>query len=126
MAAEGAAPASGQLSWRIAAWLLAGVHVAYVVYVLFGALLIAKWPWMIWPHLAAVAWAGCTMLFDFGCPVTDWEKASLRRAGREPYPEGFLQHHVFRRTFSARRARLNHILLGVAAILLNVWLYSRL
>ena len=117
------APLSNVVGWRALAYGLAALHVAYVVFVLFGALLILVWPWVIWPHIAAVAWAGGTMLFDFGCPVTDWEKASLRRSGREPYPEGFLQHHVIRRTFSSNRSRLNHILLGVGALLLNVAAY---
>ena len=109
--------------WRVIAAVLAAFHVAYVLFVLFGALLIPVWPPMIWIHLAAVAWAGGTMIGNLGCPVTTWEKDALRRAGRDPYPEGFLQHHVLRRVFPEENARRNHVLLGLFAIGLNAALY---
>ena len=99
-------------------------HIAYVLYVLFGALLVLVWPRTLWLHLAAVAWAGGTMFCDLGCPVTTWEKDALRRSGREPYPEGFLQHHVLRKRFDPTNARRNHAILGVLAIGLNVAIYA--
>lgn len=117
------APGSNQVAWRLLAYLLAGLHVAYVLFVLFGALLIPLWRPLVWLHLAAVLWAGATMLGNLGCVITDWEKSSLRRGGREPYPEGFLQHHVLRRRFDASKTRRNHVILGAFAIILNVFLY---
>ena len=121
---DGSAPAVGSRAhWRVVAAGLAALHVAYVVYVLFGALLVLVWPRSIWIHLAAVAWAGGTMIGNLGCPVTTWEKDALRRAGRDPYPEGFLQHHVLRRVFPADNARRNHVLLGLFALAVNAFLY---
>jgi len=115
---------SAGLLWRLLAYSLAGLHIAYVLFVLGGALLVLVWPQLVWLHLAAVAWAGGTMLFDLGCPITVWEKSSLRKGGREPYEEGFLQHHVLRIRFDAARTRRNHIVLGLAAIGLNLLIYS--
>jgi hypothetical protein len=109
--------------WRALAAVLAALHVAYVMFVLFGALLVPVWRHVVWIHLAAVAWAGGTMIGDLGCPVTTWEKTALRKAGRDPYPEGFLQHHVLRRVFPAENVRRNHVLLGLFAVSLNVALY---
>ena len=120
---EGAATGTARTQWRVIAAALAAFHVAYVVFVLFGALLALKWPNAIWVHLAAVAWAGATMIGDLGCPVTTWEKDALRKAGHDPYPEGFLQHHVLRRVFPAENARRNHVLLGLFALGLNAALY---
>jgi hypothetical protein len=110
-------------AWRGLAYTLAGLHIAYVMFVMFGALLVPLWRPAMWLHIAAVAWAGGTMLFDFGCPITDWEKSSLRRGGRDPYPEGFLQHHLLRTRFDPATTRRNHVILGLAAIALNVTLY---
>lgn len=121
---ERAAPAVGSRTrWRVIAAVLAVFHVAYVVFVLFGALLVLIWPRAIWIHLAAVLWAGGTMIGNLGCPVTTWEKDALRRAGRDPYPEGFLQHHVLRRVFPADNSRRNHVLLGLFALAVNAFLY---
>jgi uncharacterized oligopeptide transporter (OPT) family protein len=116
-------PASSGIWWRLLAYSLAAIHVLNVVFVLFGALLVLVWPGAMYVHLAAVAWAGGTMIGNLGCPVTDWEKSALRRGGREPYPEGFLQHHVLRTRFDAGNARRNHAVLGTVAIAINVTVY---
>jgi hypothetical protein len=116
-------PPNGGFSWRLLAYSLAAFHVTYVLFVLFGALLVFVWPGALYVHLAAVAWAGGTMIGNLGCPVTDWEKSALRRGGREPYPEGFLQHHVLRRRFDTTKARRKHALLGTVAIAINVAIY---
>ena len=118
-------PASGAaaFSWRILALSLAGFHVAYVLFVLFGGLAVLQWRALMPLHLLAVAWAGATMIGDLGCPVTSWEKTALRRCGREPYPEGFLQHHVLRRRFDPGETRRNHIFLGAVAVAINIAIY---
>ncbi len=109
---------------RALARLLAFLHVAYVVFVMTGSLFSLRWPWMLWLHLAAIVWAFATMTTDLGCVLTTWEKNLWRRGGIEPYPEGFLQHHVFRTVFPAEHERRNHVLMGVGAVLLNVLVYG--
>ncbi len=105
------------------AYFLAATHVAYVFFVLLGGLLVLAWPRVLPFHVAAVVWAGATMIGDLGCPITSWEKTALLRGGREPYPEGFLQHHVLRTRFDPGNARRNHIILGAIAIALNLAVY---
>ena len=114
------------MTWRIAARAVAAVHIAYVIFVLLGSLLVLAQPKLMWVHLAAVAWAGLTLIFDFGCPLTPWEKRFWKLGGVEPYPEGFLQHHVLRTRFAPSKERRNHALLGAAAILLNAAVYALL
>lgn len=109
--------------WRMLARLVAAVHVAYVVFVVLGALLVLVWPQLMWVHLAAVAWAFGTMVFDLGCPLTPWEKSAWIRGGRVPYEEGFLQHHVLRMKFDASKSRRNHTALGFFVVILNVVVY---
>ncbi len=109
--------------WRMLARFVATIHVAYVVWVVLGAVAVLRWPQLIWVHLAAVVWAFLTMVFDLGCPLTPWEKTAWIRGGRVPYDEGFLQHHVLRYRFDERHSRRNHALLGVFVLVLNVVLY---
>jgi hypothetical protein len=109
---------------RFLARFLIAVHAAYVVFVVFGSVLVLRWPRLLWVHLAAVAWAFATLAFDLGCPLTPWEKAQWRLGGVEPYPEGFLQHHFLRNRVTAEHSRVSHTLLGVFALLLNVVIYS--
>ena len=102
---------------------VATAHTGYVVFVVLGSLLVLLWPSLLWVHVAAVAWAVLTMVFDFGCPLTPWEKRFWRLGGVEPYEEGFLQHHVLRTRFNPENARRNHIILGVFVLALNLVVY---
>ena len=97
---------------------------AYVVFVVLGSVLVLVWPGLLWIHLLAVVWAGLTLMFDLGCPLTPWEKQFWVRGGVEPYEEGFLQHHVLRLRFAPGTERRNHAILGAAAIALNAIIYS--
>ncbi|HYN82427.1 MAG TPA: DUF2784 domain-containing protein [Gemmatimonadaceae bacterium] len=109
---------------RFVARVILTAHVAYVAFVLFGSLLVLRWPGMIYLHLAAVAWAFATLAFDLGCPLTPWEKASWRKAGVEPYPEGFLQHHILRTRFAPEVSRRNHAIAAFVVVALNAAVYS--
>ena len=111
------------MTWRLLARTVAGIHIAYVVFVLLGALLVLISPRLMWVHLLAVTWAGLTLIFDLGCPLTPWEKRLWRMGGVEPYPEGFLQHHVLRMRFDRAHERRNHALLGAFAVVVNVFIY---
>jgi hypothetical protein len=111
------------VTWRLIARAVAAVHIAYVVFVLLGSLLVLISPRLMWVHLLAVAWAGLTLVFDLGCPLTPWEKRFWKLGGVEPYPEGFLQHHILRMRFDPAHERRNHALLGAFAIALNAVIY---
>ena len=110
--------------YRALARAVATVHVGFVLFVVFGSVLVLRWPSLIWVHLAAVVWAAATMTLDLGCVLTPWEKSLWRRGGREPYAEGFLQHHVLRAKMSPSRSRMVHVVLGLAALLFNVAVYA--
>jgi hypothetical protein len=118
-----ASPGDNSVHWRVLARGVATLHVAYVVFVVFGALLVLLWRPLMWVHLAAVVWAIATMGFDLGCPLTPWEKTAWTRGGRVPYDEGFLQHHVLRTTFDPAKSRRNHVMLAVFVVVLNVIIY---
>ncbi len=109
---------------RMLARLVGLIHGGYVVFVVLGSLLAFRWPALIWVHIAAVLWAFLTLVFDLGCPLTPWEKALLKRGGIEPYPEGFVEHHILRTRFTAAHSRIIHIVLGALALVLNVVVYG--
>lgn len=109
---------------RIIARFIVFIHAAYVAFVVLGSLLVLRWPGLMLVHIAAVVWAFGTLVFDLGCPLTPWEKTQWRLGGIEPYPEGFLQHHVLRARFAIDNEERNHIVLGVLAVILNVASYS--
>ena len=109
--------------YRVLARAIAALHVGFVFFVVLGGLLVLRWPSLLWIHVAAVLWAAATMTLDLGCVLTPWEKSLWRTGGREPYAEGFLQHHVLRADLSPAASRMVHVALGLAALGLNVVVY---
>ena len=117
-------PARYTVIYRAMARLFAALHIAFALFVAFGGLLVLRWPWLLWAHMLAIVWASATLSLDLGCPLTIWEKACERRAGIEPYPEGFLAHHLARPNLSPQRSKVFHIALGIGAITINVVVYA--
>ena len=79
--------------------LLAGVvavlHGAAVLFMLTGALLGVRRPWLLAVHApVALAILGVN-LAGADCPLTTLELALRERAGAPAYDGGFLGHHVF-------------------------------
>jgi hypothetical protein len=112
------------MNYRTLARAVAALHFAFALFVVLGGLLTMRWPALVWIHVPAVVWAVATLAFDLPCPLTLLEKFFLRRDGSEPYPEGFLQHHVFRPLTSSEHSQRFHILLGVAVLVLVIVAYA--
>ena len=86
------------------------VHVAFVVFVMLGGLLVWKWHRLAWVHLPAVAW-GVWIEWSGGiCPLTPLENWLRAGSGEGTYPGDFIQHYVLpcalsRRTHAGRPDR---------------------
>ncbi len=78
------------------------VHLAFVVFVVFGFMLIllgllAGWSWVHnrkfrIAHLAAIGFVVLQAWFGQLCPLTVWENELRRRAGQSGYTETFVEH----------------------------------
>ncbi len=78
------------------------VHFAFVVFVVFGFMLIlvgllARWSWVHnrkfrIMHLAAIGIVVLQAWFGQLCPLTVWENELRRRAGQSGYAETFVEH----------------------------------
>jgi hypothetical protein len=74
---------------------VAVLHAAVVLFMLSGALLALRLPWLVRVH-APVALAVLTVnLAGAPCPLTTLELALRERAGAPPYGSGFLGHFLF-------------------------------
>jgi len=93
---------SGPLLYRVLADLLLTVHVAFVVFVVAGLVLIlvggvAGWRWVRHPgfrlaHLAAITVVAVQAWLGRICPLTTWEMALRERAGEVTYAGSFIQY----------------------------------
>ncbi|MFJ7793972.1 DUF2784 domain-containing protein [Pseudomonas sp. NPDC096950] len=112
--------------YRIAADGLVLFHLLFILFVLFGGLLVLKWRPLIWWHLPAAAWGVIVEVFHLTCPLTYWENLMREAAGQTVYGGGFIEHYVLPVIYPAGLTPT--IQLGLASVVLavNLVVYVRL
>ena len=50
-------------------------HFGFVVFVVFGGLLVLRWPRVAWAHVPAAVWGALVQFADWMCPLTHLEAA---------------------------------------------------
>ncbi|MET0982647.1 MAG: DUF2784 domain-containing protein [Telluria sp.] len=112
------------MTYAVASALVLLAHLAFVLFVVFGALLLPRWPRLVWLHLPAAAWGVLVELTGRGCPLTALENLLRVRAGQGGYPESFIEHYILWLLYPDGLTRDTQLVLagGVAAI--NLFLYG--
>lgn len=112
------------------------VHFAFVVFVVFGFLLIliglaARWSWIHNPyfritHLVTVAVVVLQAWLGQLCPLTIWENELRRRAGQSGYAETFIDHWLHKILFyQAEPWVFTTIYTCFGALVLLAWFLGR-
>ncbi len=105
------------MPYRILADIVVVLHLAFIVFVAVGSLLVWKWPRLLWPHLAGVAWGAAIVTIGFTCPLTPLEKQLRERAGNSSYEGGFMEHYLNGVIYPGRFTTLAR--LAVAALIVG-------
>ncbi|WP_253480593.1 DUF2784 domain-containing protein [Natronocella acetinitrilica] len=69
-------------------------HGLFVLFAMFGGILLVWFPALILLHAPAVIWAGGINLVGWTCPLTPLENRFRQAAGEAGYRGGFIQHYL--------------------------------
>jgi hypothetical protein len=108
---------------RLAADAVVLVHLAFIVFVVAGGVLVLRRPRLAWVHLPAVAWAAYAELTATLCPLTPLENALRRRAGEGGYHGGFVEHYLIPVIYPAGLTPVHQRWIGVTVVALNLAFY---
>jgi hypothetical protein len=100
------------------------VHVAFVVFVIFGGLLVLRRPRLAWLHLPAAVWGVLIEFRGWICPLTPLENALRARGGEVGYSGGFIEHYLLPVLYPAGLTRNLQLVLGGLVLVLNVAVYA--
>ncbi len=114
-----------RVSYQFAATAIAVLHLAFILFVIFGGILLLRWPRLVWVHLPAAVWGVLIEWFSWYCPLTKWENHLLRRAGRAGYDGGFVAHYILPVIYPAGLTRGHEIAIGIFVLVLNAGIYMR-
>jgi|SRR5579859_2027384 len=100
------------------------VHVLFILWVVFGALLARSRPILRWLHIVSLLWGIATELLPWPCPLTLLEDWLERSAGIEPAQGPFPLHYLDKLVYP----NISPIVLTIAAVIvciLNLAFHAR-
>ncbi|MDQ2747896.1 MAG: DUF2784 domain-containing protein [Acidobacteriota bacterium] len=102
--------------YRLFADLVLIVHFCFVLFIVFGGLLILRRPKIAWLHVPAVVWGILIEFFWWTCPLTTLENYLRGLGGESGYESGFIDYFVSLVLYSplspATRFALGFLLIG--------------
>jgi len=99
------------------------VHLAFVVFVLCGGLLVLRWQWIAWLHVPAIAWGAFVEFSDWICPLTPLENWLRAQGGDISYRSDFIAQYLLPVLYPGDLTRDLQLLLGTVVIVLNAAVY---
>jgi len=113
----------------ILAEVIVVLHLLFIVFAMFGGLLVIKWPRLVWLHIPVVVWGALTEFLGLICPLTPLEIWLRQQAGADLYEGGFISHYLLPLIYPPGLTAGMQWLLGGGLLIFNIsiyaWLYSR-
>lgn len=113
------------MRYRLLADLAAFAHLAFVLFVAFGGLLVLRWRRLAWIHLPCAIWGALIELTNWICPLTDIENALRLKAGLQGYDEGFIAHYIYRLIYPEGLTRPWQLAIAVFVFVINTAVYAK-
>ena len=110
--------------YRALADLVLVVHLAFVLFVVLGGLLVLRWPRLAWLHVPAAIWGVLIEYTGWICPLTPLENSLRMRGGEAGYSGGFIEHYIQPLLYPAGLTRSTQVVLGSLALVLNLTAYA--
>ena len=109
--------------FRLLADAIVVLHLAFVLFVVAGGLLVLRWPRVVWFHLPAVAWGVWVELAGRICPLTPLENWLRQRGGETVYTATFVDQYLMPILYPAGLSRDIQWMLGVFVVVVNLCVY---
>jgi Protein of Unknown function (DUF2784) len=111
------------MSFRFLADATVVLHLAFVLFVVLGGLIVARWPRIAWVHLPAAVWAAWIEFAGWVCPLTPLENWLREQGGGTAYTSNFIEHYLLPILYPASLSRGLQWALGGAVLLINAAAY---
>ena len=110
--------------YELAADLTLIVHFAFIIFVVFGALLFFVSTKIIYVHVPALIWGIYIEITHSICPLTYLENWFLQKANLTTYSEGFIQNYLVPIVYPKNLTEDLQTYLAIVLIVVNMILYG--
>jgi acetyl esterase/lipase len=112
------------LAYRVLADIAVIVHLAFVVFVVFGGLLVIRWQRLGWLHLPAAIWGAAIEFSGAICPLTPLENVLREAGGQARYSGDFVERYVIPLVYPIDLTRTIQLALGCLVVAINLGVYG--
>lgn len=110
--------------YRLLADFILIVHLCFILFAVFGGLLVLRYR-SVWKlHLPALLWGFLVQYFVWICPLTNWENHFRALGGEAGYDGGFIEHYVSAIIYPGFISPQTHLLLAVLLVGFNLFVYA--
>lgn len=100
------------------------LHLAFILFVVLGGLLVLRWHWLAIAHIPAAVWGAYIELAGSDCPLTAVENNLRIKAGEGGYAGGFIEHYLMPVIYPAGLTRDIQFVLAGVVIGVNLAVYG--
>jgi hypothetical protein len=109
--------------FRFLADLIVIVHLAFVLFVVCGGLLVLRWRRVAWLHIPAAVWGAWIEFAGWLCPLTPLENWLRERGGRPAYTSSFVERYIIPTLYPDALSRELQWALGGLVLVVNGLVY---
>ena len=110
--------------YSLLADLVLVLHLAFVLFVVLGGLLVLRWKRVAWGHVPAAIWGSAIELGGWICPLTPLENRLRALAGESIYHGDFIARYLMPVMYPEGLTRDGQLVLGFAALAGNAVVYT--
>jgi len=110
--------------YRAIADLLLVAHLAFIVFVLAGGLLVFHRWWFSLVHLPTAIWGIFIEVSGGFCPLTPLENQLRHLSGSAGYPGGFIEHYLLPLIYPSELTRSVQLALALFVLIANLTVYA--
>ena len=110
--------------FRVLADATVVLHLAFVLFVVLGGLIVARWRRVAWVHLPATGWGAWIEFAGWVCPLTPLENWLREQGGGTAYTSSFIEHYLMPALYPESLSRELQWALGGMVLLINAVVYT--
>ncbi|MCM8593818.1 DUF2784 domain-containing protein [Accumulibacter sp.] len=114
------------MSYRLLADAVVVAHLLFILFVVFGGLLVLRWPRLALAHLPAACWGALIEVGGWICPLTPLENGLREAAGEAGYPGSFIARYLLPVIYPAGLTRELQFVLAAVVVAVNLAVYAEL
>ncbi len=112
------------MNYLFLANVVAALHLLFILFVVFGGLLVFWKSWFGWIHVPVAVYGIMIEWVGWICPLTPLENRLRALAGRKGYEGGFVEEYLLPLIYPEGFTRNVAVVLGLAVLVINAVIYG--